>query len=76
MKTEYDFGWDYAEWMKKEQGITGEVNLYEMRNDISSIPARDCTSMRNEGIMEVISYLYWQGYNDYMSQIQCGNKYF
>jgi len=52
----------------KKAGVGAEVDVYAMRHDISSIPGEDCTAMRSEGIMEPIAYLYWQAYNDYISQ--------
>ena len=62
MKTEFDYGREYAESMAGE----GEaVDVEEMVHMSTDIPTEDYISMKREGIENPDARKYWAGYNSY-----------
>ena len=72
MKTERDYGMEYAEWLLD----TGEieqpepVDIEEMMTTTGGIPDEDYVLMRREGIDDPDGREYWGGYNKHMLTIK------
>ena len=62
MKTEYDYGRKYAEFMSKH-GENGPVNINDMVGGSVDIPEGDYCAMRDDGIVNPDAREYWRGYN-------------
>ena len=59
--TEYDFGWNYAEF------LSGEISDIEEQDDLTcDIPNDDYLSMRESGIEKPDERKYWSGYNAFV----------
>jgi hypothetical protein len=70
MKTEREFGREYAEYMVDSNQVpSGEqVNIDEMVNSTVSIPSGDYDAMVVAGIENPNAREYWRGYNEYMAE--------
>lgn len=70
MKTAFDFGHDYAEFMVDSNQVpVGEtVNIDEMVTSSQEIPDGDYTEMKRAGIANPNAREYWAGYNAYMEE--------
>ena len=62
MKTERDYGYDFA-----ANTGDGPVDINEMCSGSVDIPADDYNTMRNEGIENPNAREYWAGYNSYFA---------
>ena len=60
MKTEFDFGYDYA----ADQG-GGKIDIDVMVTGSVDIPTDDYRAMKNSGIENPDARKYWEGYNSY-----------
>ena len=61
MKTEFDFGYEFAEF---ESG-DGPVNVEQMVHSSRDIPDEDYKAMVKAGIENPDARLYWEGYNSF-----------
>jgi hypothetical protein len=62
MKTEFDYGYEYA---ADNGGEYGPVDIDEMVNSTQSIPDGDYTMMKKNGIEYPDTRKYWKGYNSF-----------
>lgn len=69
MKTEKQFGTEYAKWMHETENLFHLVDVAAMCNSTSSIPDGDYSAMISTGIENPSPREYWRGYNEYMSNI-------
>ena len=70
MKTEFDFGRDYAEFLvNNTREDVGSINVNEMLGQSSDIPNDDYLAMKNDGIENPDARKYWMGYNSYFLAI-------
>ena len=65
MKTEYEYGREYAEFCADDNGDDGAVNIDEMVNSTIAIPGGDYHMMVSDGIENPSPRLYWKGFNSY-----------
>lgn len=70
MKTAFEFGQAYAEFMVNSNQVpAGEpVNVDEMVTSSQDIPDGDYTEMKRAGITNPNAREYWAGYNSYMEE--------
>ena len=62
MKTERDYGWEYAEYLNFED----VVNIDEIVSGSVDIPTDDYSAMVDAGIENPNAREYWAGYNNYV----------
>ena len=66
MKTEREFGYEYAEWLHNEhQDGAAVVEVESMINGTVSIPDGDYTEMVRHGIKNPDARRYWDGFNSF-----------
>ena len=65
MKTDRDYGMDYAKWLL-ESGEIIQPEFVDIEEMI--IPDKDYVSMRRAGIEHPDDREYWRGYNEYMEK--------
>lgn len=70
MKTERQFGYEYAEWTHKNENCTDLVDVNAMCNSTSDIPDGDYTEMKRAGIKNPDPREYWKGYNEFMRTLK------
>jgi len=69
IKTEKQFGYEFAEWTHKNEGTDGVVDIAAMCNGTSGIPDGDYTEIVASGIENPDTRQYWKGYNEYMTNV-------
>ena len=69
MKTECDFGREYAEWLYNHGEDTGVVDIDDMCNSTVDIPSDDYSTMVQVGIENPDPRKYWAGYNEFIAEI-------
>ena len=65
MKTESNFGREYAEAMQGEDGFDSPVDVEEMLTSSRDLPDGDYRAMKNAGIENPDAREYWEGFNSY-----------
>lgn len=65
MKTAYDYGYEYAQFLHNDKQADGPVEIEKMVNQTVSIPDGDYTDMVRNGV-DPNAREYWRGYNAYM----------
>lgn len=60
MKTEYDYGYEYAEWLSQES--PGDLGVGTLTDDI---PQEDYNEMVRAGIENPDAGAYWSGFNSH-----------
>lgn len=64
MKTEFEYGREYAEWLRDEnQDGAHVVDIEKMLGGTVVIPDADYQAMCEAGIDQPNSRLYWEGFN-------------
>lgn len=65
MKHEFDYGWDYAEFLYKTGQDCAPVDINAELLATSSIPDGDYTAMVADGVDNPDPAEYWEGFNEY-----------
>lgn len=68
MKTEFDYGFDFAVAMQHESGYNQPVNIADMVGSTVDIPPEDYRRMVEDGIKNPNARLYWQGFNAFYKE--------
>jgi hypothetical protein len=74
MKTEYDYGYEYARWLVQEnqEGAGEPVDVDAMIGSTVDIPEGDYAEMKRAGIANPDPREYWRGYNAYCAASAAG----
>lgn len=67
-KTEFDFGREYAEFMRGNGECDHPVDIEEMVSSTASVPDGDYTEMVGAGIENPNSREYWRGFNSVFAE--------
>jgi len=65
MKTEREYGYEYAEAMQGEDGFDGPVDIDKMVGGSVDIPPDDYRTMIDSGIDNPDAREYWKGFNSF-----------
>jgi len=65
MKTEKEFGREFAEQNHGQEGFDGPVDIEEMLGHTSDIPEEDYLEMKRVGINNPSAREYWRGFNSF-----------
>ncbi len=68
MKTEFDFGYDYAQYHDGENGFDQPIDIDGVLGESSSIPDGDYVAMTRTGITNPSARKYWEGFNNYFKE--------
>ena len=69
MKTEFDYGFEYAKFLVNDVGEdVGPVKIEEMLTGSSDIPNDDYRTMTRNWIKNPDARKYWEGYNSYFQE--------
>lgn len=68
MKTERDFGYEYARDMQGEGWFDGPVNIDDILNSTANMPDGDYCAMRAAGITDPDAREYWKGFNSFFEK--------
>jgi len=68
MKKEFDYGREYAEGNRGQEGFDAPVDIEKMLTSTSDIPPDDYHAMKNAGIENPDARQYWMGYNSYFEK--------
>jgi hypothetical protein len=67
MKTEHEYGFEYAEAMQGEEGFDKPVDIEKMLTASSDIPNDDYRAMKQAGIENPDAREYWEGFNSFFA---------
>jgi len=74
MKTERNYGYEYAEFLFEHGGVTGPADINKMLGATTSIPDEDYLAMQRNGISNPDATEYWRGYNSFFNNIDDENE--
>jgi hypothetical protein len=68
MKTEQDFGREFAEFISTEDTVVSQGEPTVQPDTNAEIPNEDYLSMQRSGIENPDARAYWMGYNSFFEQ--------